>query len=149
MGRAGFNEIIPALLWQRGQFLTWPAEQKRAALEERGIKIVVNLWHKIDTDLSPGAKDYGRVYIHWHLSPSQPAKGTNLMVEMLVSLLNRGNGMLIHCEAGRGRSVWLTTELVRRYSGMSYDEAYAFVKARVPGADVRPELAGTFTEASA
>lgn len=143
MGRASFNEVIPALLWQRGQFLTWPASRKRRALAERGIRVVVNLWHKIDPDLSP--EDHEAIYINWHISPSDPAPRVAApMLDMLANLLREGHGMLVHCEAGRGRSAWLCTELVREYTGMSWDESYAFVRARVPGADVRPELAGTF-----
>lgn len=139
--RAGFNEIIPSLLWQRGQFLTWPASRKRKALDERGISVVVNLWHKIDPDLSP--ERHGPIYLNWHISPSQPAdEVSEVIVGTLVYLLETGNGMLVHCEAGHGRSAWLCARLVAAYAGMPFSEALEFVRARVPGMDVRPALAG-------
>lgn len=139
-GRAGFTEVLPGRLYQRGQFLTWPARQKRKLLDNLGITVVVNLWHKIDADLSPD--DHGRIYINWHVSPSDAATVKNAwpLVELLAKLMHRGERVLVHCEAGRGRSVWLCAELVKAVTGMSGLEALSHVRERIPAENMRPEL---------
>ncbi len=42
--------------------------------------------------------------------------------------------VLVHCGAGKSRSVSLATAYLCRYAGMSYTEALSLVKARRPGA---------------
>lgn len=42
--------------------------------------------------------------------------------------------VLVHCGAGRSRSVAVVVAYLCRFAGMSYSEALAFVKARRPGA---------------
>jgi len=42
--------------------------------------------------------------------------------------------VLVHCGAGKSRSVSLATAYLCRYAGMSYTEALSLIKARRPGA---------------
>lgn len=136
--RAGLNEIIKCRLYQRGQFLTWPAKQKLMLLERHGVTTVVNLWSKIDPDLSSDALD--RVYINWVCSPSAVPPGADAMIALIVDLMNREHCVLIHCEAGRGRSVWLTTRVLAAYRGMSRVAALEKVLIAVPSADLTVAL---------
>ncbi len=119
--RASINEILPGRIYQRGQFLTWPYEQKKRLLEQLGIDVVVNLWSKVDPDLSSGS--LGRVYLCWPTSPSEVPECADLFVEFLVNLVRVGKRILIHCEAGRGRSVWLSARVLADVEGIPRAEA--------------------------
>lgn len=109
--RAGAAEIIPGKLYQRGNFLTWPRSQKWRFMEERGITMVLNMWTKIDPDMSPEPGDLGRIYINWLCSPSEVPQDANLMVGFCADMVNAGQCLLVHCEAGRGRSVWFAARV--------------------------------------
>jgi protein-tyrosine phosphatase len=125
--RASVNEILPGRIYQRGQFLTWPYEQKWRLLEELGIDVVVNLWSKVDPDLSSG--DLGRMYLCWLISPSEVPDHAEAFIGFLAYLVNQGKKILIHCEAGRGRSVWLATRILAAVEGITRAEALSRVEA--------------------
>ncbi len=125
--RASVNEILPGRIYQRGQFLTWPYEQKRQLLDELGIDVVVNLWTKVDPDLSSGER--GRVYLCWLTSPSEKPEDAELFIQFLADLVRRGRKVLIHCEAGRGRSVWLATRLLAEVESIPRATALERVEA--------------------
>lgn len=160
MARAALNEIIPSRLYQRGQFLTWPHEQKRRTLDRHGVTIVVNLWAKVDPDLA--RDDTGRVYLNWVCSPSELPPDADATVAYLAALLSRRESpdeqarytepgtvfpvyrhcALIHCEAGRGRSVWLTARIAQALQPERDRAAVAReVLERVGSYDVKPVLA--------
>lgn len=154
MARAALNEIIPHRLYQRGQFITWPYEQKKRTLDRHGVTIVVNLWAKVDPDLA--RDDTGRVYLNWVCSPSELPPDADATVAYLANLLARGrvervlgedkagynHCALIHCEAGRGRSVWLTARLAQALQPERDRAAVAReVLERVGSYDVKPVLA--------
>jgi protein-tyrosine phosphatase len=125
--RASVNEILAGRIYQRGQFLTWPYEQKKQLLDEFKIDIVVNMWSKVDPDMSTG--DQGRVYLCWLTSPSEVPEHADLFVRFLMTLVRQGKRILIHCEAGRGRSVWLSTRLLAEVEEISRAEALSRVEA--------------------
>lgn len=125
--RAGVHEIIPGKLYQRGQFLTWPYKQKRALLDRYSITMVVNLWSKIDSDLSP--EEHNRIYLNWYCSPSEIPPNAGLLINWLVDALQARYRILIHCEAGKGRSVWLTTRVVASYLNISTEAALTKVES--------------------
>ena len=136
-GRAQANEVIKGKLYQRGQFLTWPYEQKREMLKRYGIDVVVNLWSKVDPDLSGG----GVIYINWETSPSDLPRDADLMVNYLMRLIQDGHCALIHCEAGRGRSVWLTTRVLAALGGIGNDEALQQIRGGlIPSDSLKGEL---------
>jgi hypothetical protein len=135
--RAGFNELIPGKLYQRGQFLTWPAKKKEAVLAQYGITMVVNLWCKIDPDLSPDLLD--RIYLNWHTSPSTVPVNATLLIDTVVGAMRGGHTVLIHCEAGRGRSVWLSARVMAEYLTISRAEALEQI-GKVMKHDLTPTL---------
>lgn len=132
--REGFNEVIPGKLYQRGEFLKWPAQRKREHLQARGIDVVLNLWGKIDSDL----EDF--IYLSWPgiRSNDYPVELVGVLENVTPMLDN--HCLLVHCEAGRGRSVFTSAYLAGRYLGLSADEALAYVYERVPGHNVNPKL---------
>jgi protein-tyrosine phosphatase len=139
MARAAANVVIPDRLFQRGQFLTWSKRQKQRLLGELGITVVCNLWAKIDPDIA-FEENTNRMYIQWHTSPSVVPDDAETVIPMLAGLLRNGHRMLIHCEAGRGRSVWLSARVLAEYAGIPRIEALAQVLAAVPNADLTPTL---------
>ena len=136
--RQGVAEIIPGVLYQRGQFLTWTYEQKAHLLEELGISVIVNLWHRVDSDL--GRDIPGTAYLSLPMSPSALPADAELLIDYLAGLLRRGHTMLVHCEAGRGRSVWLATRLLARHTLVNKPTAWATVRAIVPRNSVHGPL---------
>lgn len=127
--RGAFNEIIPGL-YQRGNFLKWPYDQKRLTLQRHGISVVFNLWNKVDPDLS------GQVlYVNWPIAGNAMPEHAELMVTYAASLHAAGEILLVHCEAGVNRSAWFCAEIVARALDCSYDEALARVQRKVPRAN--------------
>jgi protein-tyrosine phosphatase len=137
MARQGVNEVLTGRLYQRGHFLSWPAADKAKLLDGLGIDVVVNLWHKMDADLS---NDQGRIYIHLPMRSVQPGEAERVMVFAVHRLMASGRKVLVHCEAGRNRSAWFCAKLVERAEAVTPWEAWELVKERVPGASLRPEL---------
>lgn len=135
MSRMSANEIIPGKLYQRGQFLTWTYDQKRKFLSDRGITLVVNLWSKFDSDLSGLC-----TYFCWETSPHEVPKNAITTIDFLRDSMLNGHVVLIHCEAGRGRSVWLAARVASKMWGASGPDTWQRVKAAVPNQSVRPEL---------
>ena len=144
--RNGVATFLPGRLFQRGNFLNWPAAQKRQMLDELGVTVVLNLWLKVDPDLSPLTHQYGLAYFNWHISPSVLPKDSEVMVEFLGKMLDRGHVLLVHCEAGKGRSVWLSTRLLARQLGIPKARAWEMAKLRVPGHSVHGPLLADLTE---
>lgn len=137
MARAAMSEIVPGL-FQRGNFHNWPRSQKWRMLEASGITMVVNVWHKVDPDLSA---DEGRVaYLVWPVVSTGLPKNADSVVDFLAGQLAQGEKLLVHCEAGVNRSSWLCARLLMAWKGMSREEAWATVKKANPSAELRPEL---------
>lgn len=55
-------------------------------------------------------------------------------VEYLSTMLANGEGVYVHCKAGRGRSATIVIAYLMKYQSLSFDEAYQFVY------DVRPQI---------
>lgn len=136
--RAALRTIIPGKLYQRGQFLTWPYNQKHRLLREHGITFVVNLWHKIDPDLS--SSQLGWLYLNWLCSPSHVPPAADLMTNFVTLALEDGHRVLVHCEAGRGRSVWFVTRVLATYRNIPGPAALAEVETSVPNHNLRSDL---------
>lgn len=136
MARRGVNEIVPGKLYQRGHFLTWPAADKARMLDELGITVVVNLWNKVDPDLS------GRTVINWPISGAKVPPEADAMVALVSRLVTEGHVVLVHCEAGKNRSVWFCARLLTQAFGPATrgTKVLEAVLRKVPGAKMRPEL---------
>lgn len=142
--RQGVNEILPGLLYQRGHFLTWTYEQKQTLLEELGVSVVVNLWHRVDPDLSRDIP--GTAYLNFPMSPSaMPADG-EYIVAFVTALVLRGHVTLIHCEAGKGRSVWLSTRVAAEVLKIPNEVAWERVQQVVRGHSVHGPLLRDLTD---
>jgi protein-tyrosine phosphatase len=144
MSRAGVNIVIPGKLYQRGHFLTWPAAQKHRLFKDTGITMVVNLWSKVDPDLS--ADQAGRIYLCWLCSPSAVPPDADRMTDAVASLIGGGHRALIHCEAGRGRSVWFSARVLAAVTGISGAEALEAIKVACPSYKLNPPLINDLKE---
>jgi|SRR5262245_14016830 len=136
--RAGANEVIPGRLYQRGHSLTWPTAQKWRLLKEYKINMVVNMWSKVDPDLSTDQQ--GFIYLNWLCSPSIVPPDAEIMSRLVASLINANHCALIHCEAGRGRSVWFSARVLAILQGISGREALAEIKRLCPSYKLNPPL---------
>jgi protein-tyrosine phosphatase len=135
--RKRFNEIIPGKLYQRGQILTWKYGEKKAALEAYNIGIVVNLWPKIDSDLSALVK-VCYLYLPVEDMQSMMAPYVETKAQEIAKLITDTKSVcLVMCEAGHGRSVYFST-LVTHYFGYSYTEALAMAMKAVPSQSMKP-----------
>lgn len=126
--RGGVVEVIPGL-YQRGNFLKWTYQQKQDLLREHGISVVVNLWNKVDPDLSGQC-----LYINWPIRGNAYPDQATAMIELVAARLVSGEHVLVHCEAGVNRSAWFCAELVAHATGWPYEQALAHVKTRIPRA---------------
>jgi protein-tyrosine phosphatase len=107
-------------------------------LKRNRIDLVVNMWSKVDPDLS--SEQQGFIYINWLCSPSVVPPDANLMTHMVASLIKAGHRALIHCEAGRGRSVWFSARVLSAVEGIPGAEALERVKAACPSYKINPPL---------
>lgn len=132
MARNAINEIIPGKLYQRGQILSWPREDKLAMLKERNISIVVNLWPKIDSDFSGSDLD-----LYLYLPVPRSKDMTSFTVRAMATavaamLLKRKKAALVLCEAGVTRSVFFCVLVVSAMKGISLGKAYSLVEMLLP-----------------
>ena len=140
MPREDVNTVIPGLLYQRANFLTWPRARKWQLLNRYNIKVVVNLWHKIDPDL--GSDESGITYVYWPIESSLPPNHQiYAMVNFLYERMFQGDAVLVHCEAGVNRSAWLCARLLMEHLEMSPRAALEEVRNRIPRANLRDSLA--------
>ncbi len=56
--------------------------------------------------------------------------------EFIASILAAQGKVLVHCYAGTSRSVAVVVAYLCRYAGMDFKEAYAFVRAKHPEANI-------------
>ena len=105
--RNKINTIVEGKLYQRGQILSWPRQQKLNMIEELNIGIVVNFWPKLDPDMSDMADC-------WYLYLPSSSEGmmdfkVRKMANAVASIINvEERAALILCEAGMTRSVFFT-----------------------------------------
>lgn len=137
MRTVNVNEIIPGTLYQRGQFLTFPWASKIEMLNRYRIDIVVNLWSRPDPELHAKPE---LIYIHWPIGGASPPAQADIMLGALTEYMKRGYRVLIHCEAGVNRSIWLTAKLVARYQEVNGLVAYEHVISKVGRVKMRSGL---------
>jgi hypothetical protein len=135
--RGAVNVVLPGKLYQRGNMLKWPLAQKEKMFQELGITAVVNVWSKVDPDQSHPS----RIYINYPVTSKRPHGPTaTSMARLVAALIRSGHVVLVHCEAGRNRSVWFCIRVLVALGGVGVTEAYEAVLAAVPSAALRPEL---------
>lgn len=131
MTRAGLAMVLPDRLYQRGHMLTWPAAQKRALLKAHGIGLVVNVWNKVDPDLS------GLAYLNMPMGSDAIPLNTEAVVNVAAHW--QGGAVLVMCEAGVTRSVWLCGRVLKAL-GMHGEDAYLLLHERIPRAKLSTVL---------
>jgi len=131
------NEIIPGVLFQRGQFVTFPVKTKIEMLERYNINMVVNLWARPDMELH---QKQGLVYIHWPIGGGDIPPLSAHMEHLILSHMHAKPAVLIHCEAGVNRSIWLITKLLSLYYNISGPEAWEQIQGKVGRTKVRNGL---------
>lgn len=143
MRKIRLKEVIKESLYQRGQFVTFPWSSKMKMLEQYDIGMVVNLWARPDPELHTKS---GLVYIHWPMSGTEPPLLADSMIELINDYLCSGTKVLVHCEAGVNRSIWLVTRLLARNKSLSGCTSLEQVKASVNKTKLRPGLLKDLTE---
>jgi hypothetical protein len=118
--------------------LTWPAAQKQRLFRDIEATMVVNLWSKVDPDMS--TDEQGRIYLCWLCSPSAVPEDADLMTRIVADLILSGHCALIHCEAGRGRSVWFSARVMAAVMDMPGSEALEEIKHLCPSYKLNPPL---------
>lgn len=137
MRTINLNEIIPNTLYQRGQFVTFPFATKMAMLERYNIDMVVNLWSRPDPELH--AKS-GLVYLHWPIAGNVVPHMSREYIRFISDHMSEGYKVLVHCEAGVNRSVWLVAKLLARYNDLSGNDALERVQERISRVNIRSGL---------
>lgn len=136
VSRGAANVVVLGKLYQRGNMLKWPLDQKETLYDGLGITVVVNLWSKVDPDQSHPA----RLYLNYPVTSARPhAMTAAVMARSVAALILAGHTALVHCEAGRNRSVWFCIRVLLAM-GHPFQEAWDIVHAAVPNASLRPEL---------
>lgn len=131
------NEIIPEKLYQRGQFITFPWAAKMAMLERHEIDVVVNLWARPDPELHT---KQGLIYIHWPIGGGEPPYPKWPIIACLDEYMSAGRRVLVHCEAGVNRSIWLASLLSAIQLGISGNEAFERLQEKTGRVKVRAGL---------
>ena len=131
------NTIIPGKLYQRGQFVTFPWSAKMQVLDKYDIGMVVNLWARPDPELHTRQ---GLIYIHWPIGGGEPPKNYHYMTDMIENYMRSGVKVLVHCEAGVNRSIWLVARLLAAYEQIDGSQALQRVSEAVGRVKVRQGL---------
>lgn len=143
--RKRINTIISDKLYQRGQILTWPREDKLKLIEEKNIQIVVNFWPKIDPDL--GELDVWYLYIPTERSINMMKPNIFRIAKYISDKLSEEAGSaLILCEAGKTRSVFFCGLILQYYWKSNRMEAYQQLNAHVPDHRLKKFMIEYFTE---
>ncbi len=135
--RKRFNTVIEGRVYQRGQILTWTRAEKMAALATLKINTVVNLWPKIDPDLSELKGLY--LFLPAERSVETLEPRVRIMAEGLANLLLRDltSTALVLCEAGKTRSVFFCALLIHHMERVPLDEAMRRAQQAVPANDLK------------
>lgn len=130
------NEIIPSKLYQRGQFMTFPWSAKMEMLEQYNIDMVINLWARPDPELHTKP---GLVYLHWPIGGGEPPAEAEKFLDFIYQYMS-DHTVLVHCEAGVNRSVWLVAKLYERFHKVTGKSALEMVNKRINHTKIRRGL---------
>ena len=133
MSRKAVNEIMVGRLYQRGNMLSWPRSDKVKLFKERNISIVVNLWTKMDLDMSSIPLDC-YLYLPTPRSKDMIRRRILLAAEMVAKMMaaDRKAATLVLCEAGVTRSVFFCVLLEHYLHNMPLPAAYMKVVGCLP-----------------
>jgi len=125
--RKAINEVLSGKIYQRGQILTWPLQDKFDLMNELNIRIVVNFWSKLDPDLSDSPVEL-YMYMPKRRSIGMLDKDVELAAKMVADMIREKDcAVLILCEAGKTRSVFFTILVVKYWFSIPIRAAYTYV----------------------
>lgn len=132
------NVILPGKLFQRAQILSWERHTKINMFRSIGVRAVVNLWPKLDPDLSDAPLDW---YLHLpcHRSEEALRPAVAKAAEDCASYLTEvpEASLLVLCEAGKTRSAFFCVLVLRKFLSISCQEAYNMVSDAVPSVELK------------
>lgn len=121
--RGGVNIIIPDLVLQRAQILSWALDEKREFFRRHNITVVVNFWSKLDADMS---ECWGVRYLYIPRPSSRGMLDPDIPVlaQAVLQLVRASGGkVLVLCEAGKTRSVYFSLILMSLHWNIPLREA--------------------------
>ncbi|MEM1937459.1 MAG: dual specificity protein phosphatase family protein [Candidatus Caldarchaeum sp.] len=100
-------------------------------LKSRGVSAIISLTEQP----LPKQLVEGFTYLHFPLKDHQPADAPMLMkiVEAMENLLSQGHKLLVHCQAGHGRTGMVLTAFHMKHDGLGWRECLEFVRRLRPG----------------
>lgn len=145
-GRQRINEVVTGKVFQRGNMLTWPRELKNKMMAERNVGVVVNLWTRLDPDLTDAPIDW---YLYIPIPPADTLTtkvmiGAKAVAEYLEAHPNKS--ALILCEAGVTRSALFAGVVSCMLAGMTGAEMYPYLAEAIPGLDWTKQLKDFFMQ---
>lgn len=129
------HEIIPGL-YQRGMFKRYSLPRKLALLESANIGLVVCMIKDKDEELEVAMPELGLTYL-WCPIPDGKLTPEDLRhvgwaaSEVSSAILN-GQGVIVHCRAGRNRSALVSALAVREMERTTGREAIDIVRIGRP-----------------
>lgn len=125
-----FLWVIPRRLAGSG----YPASRGQVEwLGRQGIDSVLSV---TEDPLPASWLDRSMNYMHIAMQDHQPPEFQSLLsaAERVEDELNLGRALLVHCQAGRGRTMCVMGAYLIRSKGMRTDDALAFLRGVRPGA---------------
>lgn len=131
--RNAINELIPKRLYQRGQILTWQRDVKTRMFKDHNIRVVLNLWPKLDHDLED-MNLLGYYYVPINRSADINDPHVHIAANAIARILKHEEeaAALILCEAGKTRSVFVATLIAQKLWSCKRSEAFARIQKLIP-----------------
>ena len=94
-------------------------------LQKKNVKLVLNVAPATDTTFDEAAGAAGITYSHVPLLDNSyvPKHDVQRLVQTVVAEVNRGNGVMIHCNQGRNRSPLIAILAIINLTGREPTEA--------------------------
>jgi hypothetical protein len=119
------------------QLLDVPALPKATAMTERGITMVINLWHGRDDALAAAVADYVHVPVPDGRMNDDSFAHYDVHARLAARAVANGGSVLTQCQGGRNRSGLLAGLTLCYWLGISGNEAVARVRAGRGGVAIR------------
>lgn len=150
------NEFSSPLIFNQLRFGKYPTQDQVNLLIDDEVDIIVNLTEEMS------------IYYYFPLTIKYPIDDTktpddldtfNSLLQLLISSLEQGKKLFIHCRHGRGRSGMVTAILLIVYFNLNYEEAisllnvnyrqgHGYMKSNksIPSHQIQKELVKSFDD---
>lgn len=122
-------DVAEGRVFMGPQLLDVPALPKATAMAERGITLVINLWHRRDDALADAVDRYLHVPLPDGRLTDDHFALFDAHARFAARALTAGGSVLMQCQGGRNRSGLLAGLTACYWLGISGDEAVARVRA--------------------